>query len=332
MDVAGRLYGTTFTGGKYGLGSVFRLIPPAGGGKWSFQTLYNFCGFTNICPDGSEPEGGLTYAGAASGDLYDGASPLYGSTDHGGWDNNVGPGTVFKLEPKVNGKWRETVLYVSSGGTLPSQGGIVANSESHLFGTTRVNGAGGQGTIFELIPDAKKKNWSEQTLYNFCSMSQCSDGAVGSGGLLIDGSGNLFGTTTNGGVSCADEAGCGVAFKLSPVGKPSAYTVLHSFCTLSDCLDGRYPSAGLIMDQAGTLYGMTLAGGGNDNDSLGEGGGTIYALNGTETVLHAFCAKPDCRDGEHPYGSLSMDSSGNIFGTTAEGGAHGLGVVFELSP
>jgi hypothetical protein len=339
LDVAGNVYVTNYGGGKYQRGSVFELVRPQAGSKWTFKTLHNFCKpGGNICPDGALVEGGLTYAGAASGALYDGTSPLFGSTDHGGWDSGVGPGTIFKLQPTPSGKWRETVIYVfcsqsdCADGSLPSSGGIVADSAGNLFGTTKARGANGQGTIFELVADSRKKSWSEQTLYNFCALPDCSDGEWAGGGLLLDAAENLFGVTTNGGASCPDEAGCGVSFKLAPGGNPSAYSVLHTFCTLSDCGDGRYPSPGLIMDQTGTLYGVTLAGGGNDGNFNAWGGGTVYALNDSETVLYHFCAEPNCADGEYPYEGLVMDSAGNIFGTTGAGGQTGNGVVFELSP
>jgi uncharacterized repeat protein (TIGR03803 family) len=142
---------------------------------------------------------------------------------------------------------------------------------------------------------------------------------------LLEASGNIYGTTSNGGVDCDETGqGCGVVFKLTPDGTE---TVLYAFAGGSN---GAYPTGGVIMDDAGTLYGTTNNGG---VDCDGSGGcGVVYALasDGTETGLHSFAGG---NDGNHPRGTLVMDGSGRMYGTTAEGGSENDGgVVFEIKP
>ena len=156
----------------------------------------------------------------------------------------------------------------------------------------------------------------------------------------MDSSGNLFGTTGDGGsgAHCPSTEGCGIAFKIVPNGAASTESVLYNFCSANDCDDGDAPlSAGFVMDGSGNLFSTTAQGGGNDGDPVSRGGGTVYQLNGTQQVLNAFCAQSGCSDGTYPNGSLIRDSSGNLFGVTQQGGTGegangGAGTVFELSP
>jgi uncharacterized repeat protein (TIGR03803 family) len=164
---------------------------------------------------------------------------------------------------------------------------------------------------------AKPAAAQETVLYNFTGGS---DGATPEASLVSDSSGNLYGTTLNGGNYSA-----GAVFELSPqTGGGWSETVLHSFAGGSD---GTNPWAGVIFDAAGNLYGTTY-GGGTYNF------GTVFELSPqagggwTETVLHDFKAG----DGQQPTGGLTLDTTGNLYGTTQQGGAFGEGVVFELSP
>ena len=227
------------------------------------------------------------------------------------------------------------------------QAGLIADAAGNLYGTTGFGGAGanggtyGGGTVFELAPPpAGGTEWTETVLYSFCSQAGCTDGNAPAAGLLLDASGNLYGTTSAGGAN-----GGGAVFELAP---PAAgqtewsETVLYSFCSQGgkSCTDGDGPLADLITDAVGNLYGTTAYGG-------AQGGGTVFELTpppvgGTEwtaTVLHNFCSlgSQSCVDGVFPFAGLIMDAKGNLYGTTYYGGdtmymGVGGGTVFELTP
>jgi uncharacterized repeat protein (TIGR03803 family) len=160
--------------------------------------------------------------------------------------------------------------------------------------------------VFKLSPAA-----TESVLYSFTGGT---DGANPEAGLIADSSGNLYGTTTSGGAS-----GFGTVFMLSPAGTES---VLYSF---TGGTDGGFPTAGLIADSQGNLYGTTSGGGAMPG---GDGYGVVFALSpsGTETVLHTF----NFNDGSRPYGGLIADTKMNLYGTTAFGGTSRAGNVFKL--
>src|ERR1051326_8602528 len=242
------------------------------------------------------------------------------------------------------GQVQERVLYSFGGsprdGILPNST-LVADRDGNLFGTTTTGGAQGTcygngcGIVFELSrnPD---DTWTESIIYNFCaghSGFDCPDGATGSG-LVIDSAGNLYGVRTDGGGT-----GTGVAFELSPPsmrGGTWTYTLLYTFCSVSNCQDGWGPSGTLLIDSAGNLYGTTGAGGTAD-------GGVIFELSldagvWNETVLYDFCMFGQdgiCPDGENPRSGVVFDNVGNLLGTTWYGGSSDLsggGTVFKLSP
>jgi uncharacterized repeat protein (TIGR03803 family) len=157
-----------------------------------------------------------------------------------------------------------------------------------------------------------------------------SDGAQPYAGLVADTSGNFYGTTFlggNGGSTCfSPKKGCGTVFKLASDGTE---TVLHAFAGGSD---GFYPVAGLLLDNAGNLYGTTLGGGVGNGEPCGQFGcGIVFKLapDGSETILHSFGSGSD---GYSPWGALIADAAGNLFGTTQFGGAHNHGTVFEVTP
>jgi uncharacterized repeat protein (TIGR03803 family) len=312
-DTAGNLYGTTEGGGAKDWGTAFELTTSG-----NLIVLYSFCSQSN-CADGNLPSGPLTYKGAASGAVYDGTSPLYGTTCCGGANNW---GTVFELKPGKNG-WTETVLYSfcqmsnCTDGSSPSYGGLLAEGTNSLYGATDLGGQKNVGTVFQL--SHSKKQWSESVLYSFCAQTDCTDGSTPTGGLVADKAGTLYGTTYVGGTG-----GGGVAFKLAT---NSDYSVLYNFCSQTACSDGQTPYAGLTKDGAGNLFGTTTFGGIND-------GGTVFELNGSYTVLYSFCAKGSCTDGLYPEARLLLDKSGNIFSTTENGGQYKYddyaGTVFEL--
>jgi uncharacterized repeat protein (TIGR03803 family) len=161
-------------------------------------------------------------------------------------------------------------------------------------------------------------------LYRFAGGS---DGEQPQAGLIFDGASNLYGTTSNGGATAG-----GTVFKLTPNSDGTwTESVLYRFCSLAKCVDGGGPQAGVIFDDAGNLYGTTYGGG-------ASGLGTVFKLTPnsdgtwTESVLHSFCSLPKCADGANTHASLIFDAMGNLYGGTIQGGAGGLGAVFELTP
>lgn len=231
-DAAGNLYGTTPLGGAGGLGAVFKIDTS---GRES--VLYSFTGGS----DGCDPYPGV---------ILDSAGNLYGVTFYGGAGFcNSGYGVVFKVDSSGN----ETVLHTFFGGSdgANPDSVLLFDSEGDLYGTTENGGSTecggtGCGTVFEL-----SHNGAETVLYAFCSLSNCTDGEVpGTGPLVRDSTGNLFGTTFFGGTS--DD---GVVFKLGTSGKE---TVLHNF---TGGADGANPVAGLVLDDSGNLYGSAEQGG-----------------------------------------------------------------------
>jgi uncharacterized repeat protein (TIGR03803 family) len=173
---------------------------------------------------------------------------------------------------------------------------------------------------------------AEQTLYSFGAQP---DGNYPSANLVFDASGNLYGTTTQGGTN-----GAGTVFKMTPNAGQWIKTILYSFCHLQGCPDGSSPYSDLIIDAAGNLYGTTYNGG-TYWQAGSMTGGVVFKLTPqpdgtwTETVLHNF---GNGTDGILPQASLVSDKAGNLYGTTTGGGAtspgcsQGCGTVFELSP
>lgn len=336
MDVNGNLYGTTQAGGAQSAGTVFELSPPAPGeSMWTFQVLHDFSG-----ADGAMPSGSLTYAGADTGALYDGVSPLFGLAGHGGAANLRG-GVAYSLTPGEQG-WTESVLYnfCSVGGSactdgFDPDGTLYLDTSGHLFGTASGDGQN-SGVAFELSQTGGA--WTETVLYDFCSQKACRDGAAPTGGLVQDASGNLYGMTTSGGRPC-NSAGlkgltCGVIFKLTPNGALWQESVLYRFCAKPDCKDGAEPyRTGLLLDASGNLFGTTFNGGGYDIDASHIGGGVVFRYaNGAYSTLYRFCKQPKCADGEYPLAGVIPDGSGSLLGTTELGGANGEGEIFRLTP
>lgn len=213
-------------------------------------------------------------------------------------------------------------------GNYPS-GGLIGDAAGNFYGMTRTGGAHNFGTVYRLSPESGG-GWKETILYSF--KGGASDGSGPSGILLRDSAGNLYGTTTQGGLQsaqCTDfenpSVGCGIAFELTPTTTGQwAETVLHRFTGRTD---GGNPLGGLVHDNAGNLYGTAGFGGAG-------GSGTVYKLSHTpagwkEIVLHSFAGSAD---GINPGAPLVFDSLGNLYGATYNGGADGWGIVYRLSP
>jgi len=189
-----------------------------------------------------------------------------------------------------------------SDGALPFSG-VIRGSGGNLYGTTASGGASDAGTVYKLSATGQIT-----LLYSFTGGV---DGAGPRAVLVPDSDGNLYGTTVLGG-----GANYGVVFKLSSAGTE---TVLHSF---TGGTDGEYPQAGVVRDPQGNLYGTTSNGG-------SSGWGIVFKVDtaGTETILHSFTGGAD---GGSPESGLIWDPQGNLYGTTAGGGASETGVVFKM--
>ncbi len=299
IDRGGKLYGTVKTGHSgSNWGGAF-LLRRAGTG-WIFATLYIFDGTLTdrvvIGPDGS----------------------LYGTSPNN--LVNLPYGYVYNLRPRLNicevvfCPWNYTTVWGFTGGAdggTPRYGDLIFDTSGNMYGTASVGGTGNNGVVYELTHSGG--SWSQQTLHAFTSNP---DGATPFSGVVFDNAGNLYGTTTTGGAS-----GNGAVFELSPSGSGWTEQVIYSFQGGSD---GSFPTAGLIVDQAGNVYGSTASGGTG-------GGGTIFELSPSgggwsHTVLYNFTGAARCG----PWATLALNG-GNLYGTTLCDGANGDGNVFELA-
>ncbi len=169
---AGNLYGTTWSGGSNFGGVAYELSPGTGGGSWTLKVLHNFCSDTDTgCPEGYLPSAGITYAGAASGALYDGTSPLYGVTTNGGPNKtaSVNGGVAYSLTKGGAGHWKLHALYAfcslanCADGDAPSSG-LTVSAAGDLLGVTELGGANNWGTLFLLNPTHGRQPWREKIL------------------------------------------------------------------------------------------------------------------------------------------------------------------------
>jgi uncharacterized repeat protein (TIGR03803 family) len=205
-----------------------------------------------------------------------------------------------------------TVLYAFKGGAdgASPAASVMRDAAGNLYGTTDSGGTSSNGTVFKVDSAGR-----ETVLYSFTGGA---DGGFPAAGVIEDAAGNLYGTTINGGAF-----NNGTVFKLSSNGEE---TVLYSFTGGSD---GGGPSAGVIRDAAGNLYGTTVNGG--SSLFCAKGCGTVFKLDttGKETVLYSFTGKAD---GAFPTGRLTRDAAFNMYSTTQNGGANNNGTVFKLDP
>jgi len=315
MDAAGNLYGTTWGGGIFNYGTIFKLTRTNGG--WTESVLFAFGYDYNT---GHYPSGGLT---------LDAAGNLYGTTTGGGEYNS---GIVFELVNNGDGTWTEQVLhnFDNTDGFGPDAT-LIFDSSGNLYGTTGGGGAYQNGTAFELTPTGGG-NWSETVLHSF---GNGTDGVSPMSPLVRDSAGNLYGTTWLGGTHQCGGGGCGTVFELSPaVGGGWTEQVIHNFSNSGG--DGNGPWSGaLIFDASGNLYGTTTTGGAYLCEGGSTGCGTVYEVspagdgNWTEQVLYSFNGAGT--SGWNLTCSLLFDAAGNLYGTTYFGGAFEAGAVFELT-
>jgi uncharacterized repeat protein (TIGR03803 family) len=321
-DAAGNIYGGTQFGGllntcENGCGTLFQLSPVSGG--YAYNTLYSF----SDAFDGESPYQPPTID--SQGNLFVPTNSTFAS-NYGNQSLSI----EFELSPGGAGKWRSSVVhdFPSSPDGFNPVGSLVRDSAGNLYGTTPAGGAYGWGTIFQVTPSGSAS--ATKTLYSFHGTS---DGALPSAGLALDSAGNLYGIARFGGSSkCL--AGCGTVFKLSPAsGGPWNFSVLHTF---KNAQDGSSPTAGVILDGAGNLYG-TSQGGTNTSNCGGRGCGIVFKLTPTSlgewtpTLIYAFSGSIHT-GGIPAYGTIVMDPSGNLYGVTEAGGTASYGVVYKLSP
>ena len=242
--------------------------------------------------------------------MLDSSSNLYGTTAQGGAH---GDGVVFKIT--TGGTL--TTLYSFSGTASPADGatpygGLVFNSSGTLYGTTTQGGAHGDGVVFKITTVG-----TLTTLYSFSGTTSPADGSQPFDSVVFDSSGNLYGTTAEGGAH-----GKGTVFKMATNG---TVTTLYSFSGTVSPPDGATPFAPLIIDSSGNLCGTTSQGGANSK-------GTLFKTTtaGATTILYSFSGTTSPPIGSTPLGGLALDSTGTLYGTTSQGGAHNLGTVFKF--
>lgn len=189
FDAFGNLYGTTELGGTQNYGAVFELSPVAG--IWSEVVLYSF---------GASLQGGAT---PLSTPVFDSNGNLYGAAGGGS-----GYGIVFELSPSIGGEWIETVLhtFVDSDGSNPCPQQLVFDAQGNIYGTTSYGGAYTAGTVFEVSPSLG--GWTETTIHSF---GRLADGEFPDSGVSVDGAGNLYGATFEGG-----NDGDGMVYEIIP--------------------------------------------------------------------------------------------------------------------
>jgi uncharacterized repeat protein (TIGR03803 family) len=281
------------------------------------SVLYSFCSLPN-CADGSFPAANL---------ILDEQGNLYGATQEGGITCAVCFGVIFEVTPSG----AENVIWNLPVTVAEPNGGLVRDASGNFYGTTVEGGyelppckqVAGCGVIFETSPSGMAR-----LLYAFSD----GDGRGPNGSLIFDTQSNLFGTTNKGG-----QYKTGTLFKLESNG---TFSDLHIFGAYKG--DGKLPTAGVVMDTQGNLYGTTSAGGhsGDSGPGVGKkaiacfrGCGTVFEFTtaGVETVLYTFEGWKK-HDGAEPFAGLIRDTSGNLYGTTNMGGAYGYGTIFRVTP
>jgi len=215
----------------------------------------------------------------------------------------------------------ESTIHNFAGGVYSGYpySGLVFDFAGNAYGTA-VGGGAGYGTIYQLVPS--QSGWTANLLYSFDNIT----GASPSGPLVLDDAGNLYGTATYGGsmAGFCQSSGCGTVFELKKASGGWTLSVLYTF---SGDSDGAHPTAGLVFDKSGNLFGTASYAG----NSLASG--TVFELSPfagawTESTVYTFGAKGD---GATPISGLTPGGSGIFYGTTEFGGANNLGTVYQLT-
>jgi uncharacterized repeat protein (TIGR03803 family) len=291
IDANGNLYGTTAGGGLYGGGTVYRIAK----GENSVTTIASFFGGFE---EGSGPFGGVRFD--ADGNLW-GTTYTHGAT---------GSGTVYKID-----KGSSTINTIASfdgglGGIGP-YAGVTFDTDGNLWGTTQVGGGGGGGTVYMI---AKGSN----TITTIASFNPSDGSDIGStpfAGVTFDADGNLWGTTTFGGLHNG-----GTVYMIAK--GSNTITTIASF----NGDNGAIPYAGVTFDANGNLFGTTWVGG---SDNLG----TVYKIpKGSNAITTIASFNDNGFNGARPLGGVTLDAYGNLYGTTTQGGGPngGLGTLFKI--
>jgi uncharacterized repeat protein (TIGR03803 family) len=296
----GYLYGTTFEGGANGYGTVFRVSLTG-----VLITLHSF-----TYSDGANPYGGLVQGSDGN---------FYGTTVFGGAD---GYGVIFKITSGGAFAVLHTFTGSSTDGAYPYPAMIQAN-DGNFYGTTFSGGGAFEGTVFKMTPAG-----AVTLVHAFCLAGvPCPDGGNVQAGVIQASDGNLYGTVVRGGdpdCSLGGYDGCGTIFEVSLSG---TFTTLRVFHTL----DGGDPVSSLVETEAGVLYGVTPYGG--TSSECTSGCGTVFKIlpgGGSFTSVYSFCVVSGCPDGSSPVASLVEGAKGQLYGSTALGGAEGDGTIYFL--
>ncbi|MGA8758803.1 MAG: choice-of-anchor tandem repeat GloVer-containing protein [Stellaceae bacterium] len=311
-DTQGNLLGATALGGANSMGTVFEILKTRNGYDTSPTVLVDFDG-----KNGSEPSAAL---------VADAKGNLFGTTVFGGTGN---AGTAFEIA-KTKGGYASTptILFSFDGvhGANPSSS-LIADAQGNLFGTTDAGGANGMGTVFEIVKTRGGYASTPTILFSF-------DGAHGAhplAGLIADDKDNLFGATYFGGASTNCDNGCGTVFEIAKTksGYADTPTILVSF----NGTNGENPAATPSFDSNGNLFGTTIRGAGNQACPFPDGCGTVFEIaktNGGYASTPITLVSFNFSNGSFPGTSLTIDARDNLFGTTLDGGAGGVGTIFEL--
>lgn len=307
----GNFYGMTSSGGPNtrsctgGCGTIFKITT-----QGTLTDIYSFCAQIN-CADGYAPFSSLVLGTDGN---------LYGLAYHGGLNN---AGTIFKVTPAgefstLHQFCKYLYLTFCLDGEFPETAMIQA-SNGNFYGTTSEGGSriGNYGSAFEISPAGE---FAE--IHAFCVEPGCEDGNIPNG-LLQGTDGNLYGTTSYGGLGNA-----GTVFRMTADG---IVTTLYAFCRHFGCLDGARPWGNLVQATDGNFYGTAVVGGKN---TCTQGCGTIFKITpqGDFSLFYVFCTQPNCADGFYPFAGLVQGTDGNLYGTASAGGANlATGTIFKIT-